>query len=222
MLDGPAVLLVGDPAAETPAYQKILDGIFQSEKICSGMRAFQALRMTAEHAQADPTLKEHTKTVPCVLVLDPVKERIVALTKSRIKIHRLWKEMKRASGHAWNESLDRCVRTHLRLLVKRDSLHDARCVLTDRLSREEEPDKRADIEAKLLVVDRDLTQLRDKERTVWVLTPKWNPPTVSKDPELNPLASALPDGWREHKTGDGKTYYEAPDGTTTWTRPAIN
>jgi hypothetical protein len=222
VLERPAVLLVGDPAAETPAYQKLLEGIFQSEKICSGMRAFQALRITDENAQADPMLKEHTKTVPCVLVLDPVKERIVALRKSRIKISRLWKEMKRAAGHAWVESLDRCVRTHLRLLVERDRLHDARCVLADRLSREEDKEKRSGIEVELLAVDGELATLRDKERSAWVLTPKWKPPTVIRDPELNPLASVLPDGWEEHKTDEGKTYYEAPDGRTTWKRPSIN
>ena len=212
---------MGDPAAETPAYQKLLEGIFKSEKICSGMRAFQALRMTDEDAQADPMLKEHTKTVPCVLVLDPVEERIVALSKSRIKISRLWKEMKRAAGHAWSESLDRCVRTHLRLLVERDRLHDARCVLTDRLSREEDKEKRAEVEVELLATNAELGQLRDKEQTIWVLTPKWKPPTVTKDPELNPLASILPDGWKAHKSDEGKTYYEAPDGTTTWKRPSV-
>jgi len=186
------------------------------------MRAFEALRITAERAEADPLLKEHTTTVPCVLILDPVRERIVALGKSRIKVSRLWKEMKRAARSAWVEPLARSVRAHLKLLVERDRLHDARCVLSDRVSREEDPKKRAAAELERQAVDVELGKLRDEERALWKLTPKWKPPTVTKDPQLNPLAPLLPVGWKERKTADGKTYYEAPDGTTTWSRPSVN
>lgn len=58
-------------------------------------------------------------------------------------------------------------------------------------------------------------------------TTTWDrPPTPTPTPEPTTTTgiervedTALPDGWKQWRTAEGKVYYERPDGTTTWDRP---
>lgn len=185
------------------------------------MRAFRPLRMTVLDASQDPMIAETGDEVPRILVIDPVTEKIKVLDKSRLKASGLFKEMARASKHVWKESFSRTVKAHLKLLVKRDTLHDLLTVTKEKLARLEEgedAEKRAELEEEIQRIEGELQQLRDEEQEIWTLTRKWNP-LAGPALETEGAEPPLPPGWKSHKTSDGKTYYERPDGTTTWDRP---
>ena len=218
-LDRPAVLLVGEQGDTSEEMEGRLAVLFTNERICSGMRAFQALRMTALDAGRDPFVAEQGEDVPRLLVIDPVEERIVVLEGNRLRASALFKAMDQASKRVWKERLDRTVKSHLKLLVSRDRFHDLLTVAQERLEREDDARDRAAVEAEIQALEQRLTDLRVEETTIWTLTRKWTPPASwAREPESE--TPGLPPGWREHKAADGRPYYERPDGTTTWDRPA--
>lgn len=215
-LDRPAVVLVGDPEGDAEACEELLSTLFKTEKICSGMRACRPLRISAENAAADPSLAGEGKTVPRVLVLDPVREKVKVLEKSRLKATTLFKEMARASRPVWEEKLEKTVKSHLKLLTERDRLHDLAKVAREAEQRAEEDEARAEAQARVAELEAQLVSLREQEKHIWELTRKWQAPV---DPDPPPPEPVLPAGWRVVRRTGQPPYYVRPDGTTTWDPP---
>jgi len=171
-------VLVADPTAPVDSFEKLDEVVFKNEKIGLAMKAFRAVRISPERADEDRLLAGQGKTVPRMLVVDPVKEKVQVIEESKIKVSTLYKAMKSAAGRFWKEKLDSLVKDHLKILNERDKLVNEEKVLKEkegRLAEEDSPKAQKDLEEvreELTELGKALEKLTEKERTLWKLTPK--------------------------------------------------
>lgn len=177
-LTKPVIVFVADASAPAESYDKLDEVVFKNEKVGLAMKAFRAVRMSPEQADEDLLLGGHGKTVPRLLVVDPVKERIQVLEDKKIKVSTLYKAMKSAAGRYWKEKLDSVVKDHIKLLNERDKLVNEEKVLREKEGRLAEDDSPkalkdlAEVREALGDLGREMEKLNVKERDLWNLTPK--------------------------------------------------
>jgi len=176
-LDKPVVVLVADPTVALADFDKLEEIVFKNEKIGLAMKAFRAVRMSPEDAEADAILTGEGKTVPRMVVVDPVKETVKVIEERKIKVSSLYKAMKSVSDKFYEEKLDKTVKTHLKLLNDRDKLHNEEKVLLAKETKLAEDGSKA--ETKLEKVRKELAELKAEieeltveERTLWNLPPR--------------------------------------------------
>ena len=177
-LKKPVVVFVADPTASMADFEKIQEIVFKNEKIGLAMKAFAAVRIAPENAEEDLILGGHGKTVPRVLVVDPVKERVKVIEEKKIKVSSVYKAMKGVAGKFYKEKLDKLVKGHLKILNERDKLHNEEKVLREneeRLADEKGAKAEKDmkkIKGELEEVRTAIKELDDKQTELWTLTPK--------------------------------------------------
>ena len=159
-------------------FEKLEEVVFKNEKVGLAMKAFEPIRVSPENADQDLILGGHGKTVPRVLVVDPVKEKVQVIEDKKIKVSSVYKAMKSVSGSFYKEKLDKLVKSHLKLLNDRDKLHNEEKVLREKEERLAE-ETGAKAEKDLLEIRKELeevrTAIRDleaKQTELWTLTPK--------------------------------------------------
>lgn len=179
-LDKPVVVLVADPTVALADFDKLEEIVFKNEKIGLAMKAFRAVRMSPEDAEADAILAGEGKTVPRMVVVDPAKESVRVIEEKKIKVSTLYKAMKSVSDKFYKERLDTTVKAHLKILNDRDKLHNEEKILGEKENKLAEDGAKA--EAKLAKVRKELEELKaeveelaSKERGLWKLTPRHVP-----------------------------------------------
>ena len=174
----PCVVFVADPTASMADFEKIDTVVFANEKIGLAMKAFDALRIAPEDAESDPILGGHGKGVPRLLVVDPSKEKVKVLEEKKIKVSGLYKLMKSTAGSFYKEKLDKCVKSHLKMLTEQDQLANEVKTLKEkegRLADEDSAKAKKDIEKlrkEMSEVEKELEELAKKQSELWKLTPK--------------------------------------------------
>ena len=151
--------------------------MFANEKIGLAMKAFRAVRMSPEAADNDPILAERGKGEPRLLIVDPIKEKVKVLEENKIKVSALYSEMKKASGSFYKEKLDKCVKSHLKLLTAQDQLANEVKVLSTKESKLAEDGAKAEkklakVRKELEEVQKELDEIKSEQADLWKLTPK--------------------------------------------------
>ena len=171
--DKPILVFVCDEAETCEDIDKVNDIVLVDEKIALGMRAFRTLKMDPECVEADAFLEGHGKTVPRMLLIDPVSEKITVLEMKKLKSGTLFKAMKKTAGKFWEEKLDKVVKSHLKLLTEQDQLANADKTLAakqDRISEDEK--KLAEVKAERAEIQEELQAISKAQSDLWNLTPK--------------------------------------------------
>jgi hypothetical protein len=171
------VVLVADPTIAISDFDKLETVVFANEKIGLAFKAFRAVRMSPEAAGKDPILKEEGKTEPRILIVDPVKEKVKVLEENRIKVSSLYSEMKKAARSCYKENLDKCVKTHLKMLTEQDQLANEIEVLTGKESKLAEDGAKSEkklekVRKELEEVRKELDEITTQQKELWNLTPK--------------------------------------------------
>ncbi len=151
--------------------------VFANEKIGLAMKAFRAVRMSPEAADNDPILAEQGKGEPRLLIIDPIKEKVKVLEESKIKVSSLYSEMKKASASFYKEKLDKCVKSHLKLLTAQDQLANEVKVLSTKEGKLAEDGDKAEkklakVREELKAVEKELEDIKNEQLEIWKLTPK--------------------------------------------------
>lgn len=144
------------------------------------MKAFQTVKMTPENAEKDPILAGAGKNDPRVLVVDPVKEKVRALEKGRLKASTLYREMEHVADRFYEGRLKKHVDEHLDLLTKRDQLANEVKTLQGKVTRLEEKGEKAEkdvakLKTEIEGVQKKLAQLDKDEQEIWKLERKKQP-----------------------------------------------
>jgi len=174
----PCVVFVADTTVSMADFEKIETIVFANEKIGLAMKAFDAYRISPTDADNDPILGGEGKGVPRLLVVDPAKEDVKVLEEKKIKVSSLYKLMKSAAGHFYEEKLDKCVKSHLKLLTEQDQLSNEMETLKNKESRlAEDGGKKAEkdlakLREEMKGVEEELKQISEKQTELWKLTPK--------------------------------------------------
>lgn len=174
----PCVVFVADPTASMADFEQIETVVFANEKIGLAMKAFDALRIAPADAETDPILAGEGKTVPRIVVVDPLKEKVKVLEENRIKVSTLYKLMKSTAGKFYKEKLDKLVKSHLKMLTEQDQLANEIKTLKNkegRLAGEDSAKAKKDIEkvrGEMAEVQKELDELGQKQAELWKLTPK--------------------------------------------------
>ena len=176
-MDKPIVALVADTTMAMVDFDKLEEVVFKNEKIGLAMKAFRAVRISPEDADSDPILAGEGKTLPRVVVIDPVKEKVKVLEEKKIKVSSLYKAMKSVAGKFYKEKLDKVVKSHLKLLNERDKLHNEEKVLKDKETRLVEKGEKGakdleKIKEELEEVAEAIKECEEKWVEIWQLTPK--------------------------------------------------
>ena len=177
-LKRPVVVFVADPTASMADFEKIQKIVFENEKIGLAMKAFDSVRVAPENADEDLILGGHGKTVPRVLVVDPLKERVKVIEEKKIKVSTLYKAMKSVAGKFYKEKLDKLVKSHLKMLNEGDKLHNEEKILKDKAERlASETGKKAEkdlekINEELAELKTSIDELTAEQDKLWKLTPK--------------------------------------------------
>ena len=177
-LKKPVVVFVADPTAPMADFEKLEEIVFKNEKVGLAMKAFDAVRVAPENADEDLILQGKGKTVPRILVVDPIKEKIKVIEEKKIKVSSLYKAMKSVAGKFYKEKLDKVVKDHLKMLNERDKLHNEEKVLEEKKGRlADETGKKAEKDLEKLQKELDeiktaIKELEEKQKTHWELTPK--------------------------------------------------
>jgi len=174
----PVIVFVDGPGSADEVIDKIETIVFKNEKIGLAMKAFRTVKIDPANAADDAYVSEHGKTVPRLLLIDPVKEKVKVLEAKRIKVSALYSAMKKVAAGFYKEKLDKVVKQHLRLLNERDKLASEMKRLQDRETRladEDGPAAKRKLQ-KVVKEREDLTgeleELAGQERDLWKLTPK--------------------------------------------------
>jgi chromosome segregation ATPase len=176
-LDRPTIVYVCHPGGRGDDFQKLEEIVFPNEKVGLGTKAFRAVKISPDKLEKDPILAEEGSEVPRLLVIDPIKERVKVLEKSKLKAGTFFKEMERAAKSFYEERLDKTVKEHLSLLTEQDQLVNEIKVLEGKASKLEEEGRSG--ERKLEKVREELTEVRaeleeitKKQAELWKLTPR--------------------------------------------------
>ena len=172
--DKPILVYVCDEAGGCEQFDKIEEIVLKDEKVALGMKAFRTLKMHPDNVDADPLLKDHGKGVPRMIFIEPTKMKFHVLEPKKVKARSLFSAMKRTAKGYWKESLDKVVKSHLKLMVKQDKLANQIKTLHDQKGRLEEKDTRKakDIAAEIAEVEAERKELREEKTQLWKLTKK--------------------------------------------------
>ena len=173
--DKPILIYVCDESTGCEAFDKIEELVLKDEKVALGMKAFRTLKMHPDNVEADPLLKGRGKGVPRMIFLEPSKMKFQVLEPKKVKASALFKAMKRAAKGYWKESLDKVVKTHLKLLVEQDKLANELKNLETKMERleGESGDRKAkELAEEIAEAKVRRTELRAKKTDLWKLTPK--------------------------------------------------
>lgn len=176
-LDRPCLVYVKHPGAGGEEDEKLNDLVFKSEKVGLAVKAFRTVQIAPEDANEDGLIREKGKTVPRLLVIDPVKEKITVLEKGKLKAGTLFKELKRAAASSYKEKLDGIVKKHLKILTEQDQIENELKVLRGKIARLKEEGAKAKpklkkAEKELAGVQEEKKELKGREAALWKLTPK--------------------------------------------------
>ena len=175
-LDRPTVVFVfGAASADDDTMQKIEDIVFKSEKVGLGMKAFRRIKISPENAEKDALISERGKTVPRLLFIDPVKEKVKVLESKKIKSSTVYGAMKIISKRFYKENLDKVVKRHIKMLNEQDKLAGEMKTLNAKLARLEDDAKKnkkklENIRAEKDEVQEELQALAEAQRKLWQLT----------------------------------------------------
>jgi len=177
-IERPTLVYVAHAGVGGEEDKKLEDIVFKAEKVGLAAKAFRTVRMTPEAVEKDALLAGHGSEVPRLLVVDPVKEKIEILEKGKLKAGALYDALKSAAGRFYKESLDKVVKTHLKILTERDQLANEEKTLREketRLGEEKDAAAKKDLDKvkeEIAAVQKQLEELATKERDLWKLTPK--------------------------------------------------
>lgn len=172
--DKPMLIYVCDEGSGCEDFDKIEEIVLKDEKVALGMKAFRTLKMHPDDVSADPLLKDHGKGVPRMIFLEPNKMKFQVLEPKKIKSSALYKAMKKTAKGFWKESLEKVVKSHLKLMTEQDKLANEIKTLADKKDRLDEDDdqKAKAIAEEIEEVEGQRAELRTKKVDLWKLTPR--------------------------------------------------
>ena len=176
--DRPVIVFVYGAASADDNFDKIEEVVFKNEKIGLAMKAFRTVKISPDDIQDDALLAEEGKTIPRLILVDPVKEKVKVLEAKKIKVGALYTAMKSVSKNFWKENLDKTVKKHLKMLNERDKVHNEMKNLLDKEGRlAGEDSAKAKRELKELAKEKEeleklIEELTENERKLWKLTHK--------------------------------------------------
>jgi hypothetical protein len=176
-LDKPVVVFVSHPGGGGDDYDKLEKIVFKDEKVGLSVKAFRRVMISPEKLERDPILADEGTEVPRLLVIDPIKEKVIVLEKSKLKAGTFVKAMEKAAKHFYEERLDKVVKEHLKLLTEQDQLSNEEKTLQSKEGRlAEEGDKNekklAEVREELAAVRKQQEELKQKQADLWKLTPR--------------------------------------------------
>lgn len=170
--DKPILVYVCDEAGceESEVFE---NQVLKIEKVALSTKAFRCVRMTPDQIEADALLKDEGKTVPRVLLIEPVKMKIAVVETKDMKAGKLAKAMDKTSGKFWKERLKTVIGSHLKMLTKQDQLSNALKTLAAKEARYKDDEaKLKKVTAEIKEINEELTELKKAQVELWKLTPK--------------------------------------------------
>ena len=172
--DKPIIVYVCDEAEGCEAFDKIEEIVLKDEKVALGMKAFRTLKMHPDDVENDPLLKDEGKGVPRMIFIEPTKMKFRILEPKKVKASALFSAMKKTAKGFWKESLEKVVKSHLKLMVEQDKLANEIKTLEAKKGRldEDEERKAKEIADEIADAQKRRGELRVKKTDLWKLTPK--------------------------------------------------
>lgn len=171
--DKPILIYVCDDTTTCADSEKFETIVLADEKCALGVRAFHCFKMTPSQVDDDPILAGKGKTVPRVLLVDPIKSKVKAIETKDLKASKLFKTMKSVSAKFWKEKLDKVVKQHLKMLTEQDQLANAEKTLAEKEGRAADDEKKLkEIKEERKEVRAQLSDITKKQAELWKLTPK--------------------------------------------------
>ncbi len=186
-LKKPVLVYVSHPGGGGDGFEKLEQVTFANEKLGLAVKAFRTVRISPDNAEKDLVLAGKGKAVPRLLVVDPSSEKVKVLEKGKLKASTIYSTLKSVSGKCWKESLEKTVKSHLKLLTEQDQVVNEMKVLRDkesRLAQEDGAKAKRELEKlqkEIEEVQKELEKLATQSREMWKLT--------SKLPQAEELAS---------------------------------
>jgi hypothetical protein len=147
--------------------------VLKIEKVALSTKAFRCVRMTPDQVDEDAILKDNGKTVPRVLLVEPVKMKIDVVETKDMKAGKLAKAMEKTSGKFWKERLKTVIGAHLKMLTKQDQLSNALKTLAAKEARYKDDEaKLKKVAAEIKETNEELAELKKAQVELWKLTPK--------------------------------------------------
>lgn len=176
--DKPLIVFVYGSASADDNFDKIEEVVFKNEKIGLGMKAFRTLKITPDDAERDGLIGTRGKTIPRLLVIDPIKEKVKVLEAKKIKVSALYTTMKGVAKSFYKDSLEKVVKSHLKILNERDKLYHELKTLKDKEGRLAEKDTAAarreleKLSKECEELEKEIEEVAVRERELWQLRPR--------------------------------------------------
>lgn len=171
--DKPILVYVCDDTTTCEDSEKFETIVLADEKCALGVRAFHCFKMTPAQVDEDPILDGAGKTVPRVLLVDPLKVKVKSLETKDLKASKLFKTMKSVAGKFWKEKLDKVVKDHLKMLTEQDQLANAEKTLAEKEARVAEDKKKLEeVKEERKEIREQLAEIAKAQAELWKLTPK--------------------------------------------------
>ena len=170
--DKPILVYVCDEAGceESEAFEK---NVLKIEKVALSTKAFRCVRMTPDQVDEDELLKDQGKTMPRVLLIEPVKMKIAVVETKDMKAGKLAKAMEKTAGKFWKERLKTVIGKHLKMLTKQDQLSNALKTLSAKEARYKDDEaKLKKVTKEIKETNEELAELKKAQVELWKLTPK--------------------------------------------------
>ena len=159
-----------EPCSDSEKFESVA---LKNEKLALGMRAFRCVRMSAEQIGDDPVFAEKGKTLPRILLIDPIKLKAKVIESKDLSATKIFRTMKRVSASFWKEKLDTVVGKHLKLLTEQDRLANAEKTLAAKQARAKDNEKKSKkIQKERDEIKEDLARVAKDQVELWKLTPK--------------------------------------------------
>ena len=170
--DKPIFVYVCDEAGceESEAFE---NQVLKIEKVALSTKAFRCVKMSPDQIAEDELLKDEGKTVPRVLLIEPVKMKISVVESKNMKAGKLAKAMEKTSGKFWKERLKTVIGKHLKMLTKQDQLSNALKTLSAKEARYKDDEaKLKKVTKEIKETNEELAELKKAQVELWKLTPK--------------------------------------------------
>lgn len=154
-------------------FDKVEEVVLMKDEVCIGMWAFDTVKISSEHAKADPLLKEAGEEVPRFVFISHDMDDVEVIEDKQMKAKNVLKVMEKMAKDAYGVSLKSRCKKMLKVLGDYDKLAGARKVLQDKEARAEGKESKLKKLAKEReALDKEEAELQKKHAELLKFEPK--------------------------------------------------